>query len=199
LSPKALIVFAHPGERSLSHHFVQTANEELVRSNYEVDLLDLYKIGFNPVMSGSERASYYSERPDHLPHSKQLASAVVLVLVFPTWWFGMPAILKGWFDRVFAPGIAFDHADDFGPIKSRLTNLREIIVVTTLGSPWWVDCLLMFRPVRRILKRAVFSLCAPQARFRMLSFYSAEKADARRVGKFAERLRAHCRELTSQF
>jgi NAD(P)H dehydrogenase (quinone) len=193
LSPTALIVLAHPGERSLSHHLVQIAFDELAKSNHEVDLLDLYKIGFDPVMGGSERANYYSERPDHLPQSEQLANAAVLVLVFPTWWFGMPAILKGWTDRVFAPGIAFDHADDFGPIKPRLTSLRQVIVATTLGSPWWVDWLLMFRPVRRILKRAIFGLCAPQARFRMISFYAAENADARRIENFSERLRALCK------
>lgn len=96
----------------------------------------------------------------------------------------MPAILKGWIDRVFAPGIAFDHASDFGPIKPRLTNLKQVLVITTLGSPAWIDWLVMRRPVRRILKTAIFGLCAPQAKFAMLSRYAAENPDPVRIKAF---------------
>ena len=116
------------------------------------------------------------------------AESETLVLVFPTWWFGMPAILKGWIDRVFAPGIAFDHASDFGPIKPRLTNLKKVVVITTLGSPAWIDWLIMRRPVRGILKTAVFGLCAPQAKFRMLSFYQAEHPSGFRIEHFRKRI-----------
>jgi NAD(P)H dehydrogenase (quinone) len=123
-------------------------------------------------------------------HAADLASAKTLVLVFPTWWFAMPAMLKGWIDRVFAPQIAFDHADDFGPIKPRLTGLDTVLVVTTLGSPWWVDWFVMRRPVRRVLKTAVFGLCATQAAFKMMSFYSAEKPSAGRIEKFRAQLGA---------
>lgn len=193
MSKRALIVLAHPGQRSLSRHFAEIACEELAKSGFDLDFLDLCKTDFDPVMSAVERSNYYSESPERLEDCGRLASAEVLVMVFPTWWFGMPAILKGWIDRVFAPTIAFDHADDFGPIKPRLTSLRHVIIVTTLGSPWWVDWFVMFRPVRRILKRAVFALCAPNARFQMLSLYAAENKDQDRVHRFSERTRKACR------
>jgi NAD(P)H dehydrogenase (quinone) len=193
LNTKALVVLAHPGERSLSRHFAEVALEELAKAGHDVKLLDLCKSAFDPVMGGVERTNYYSDRPDHPKETEQLAGAEFMVLAFPTWWFGMPAILKGWIDRVFAPAIAFDHADKFGRIKPRLTKLRHVVIVTTLGSPWWVDWLVMFRPVRRTLKRAVFGLCAPKATFQMISFYAAENADARRVEDFSERLRDLCR------
>ena len=77
------------------------------------------------------------------------------MLLFPTWWFGFPAMLKGWFDRVWGPGIAYDHASDLGPIKPRLNNLKKVLVVTTLGSPWWVDRLVMWQPVKRVMKMAL--------------------------------------------
>jgi NAD(P)H dehydrogenase (quinone) len=193
LSRKALIVLAHPSEQSLSRHFAQAAFDELKEAGYEVDLLDLCKIGFDPVLSRSERARYYSDTPDQPAHVAELSNANVLLFIFPTWWFGMPAVLKGWVDRVFAPGIAFDHAEDFGPINPRLTALQHVIVITTLGSPWWVDWLVMFRPVRRTLKRAVFGLCAPNARFQMLAFYRAEIATEKRVQRFCERVRRACK------
>jgi NAD(P)H dehydrogenase (quinone) len=192
LSEKALIVLAHPGERSLSRLFAQDAFEALSAAGYEAEILDLYTLGFDPALSQSERALYYSANPEIPADSDKLSGTAVLVLVFPTWWFGMPAMLKGWVDRVFAPGVAFDHAGDLGPIRPRLVKLRHAIVVTTLGSPWWVDVFVMFRPVRRILKRAVFGLCAPQSSFKMLSFYAAEKPDSKRIKTFSARVRQAC-------
>ena len=96
----------------------------------------------------------------------------------------MPAILKGWLDRVFAPGVAFDHASNFGPIKPRLTKLKKVVVITTLGAPAWIDWLVMRRPVRRILKTAVFGLCAPHAKFVMLSLYAAENPGPKQIESF---------------
>jgi NAD(P)H dehydrogenase (quinone) len=195
LSGKALVVLAHPAERSLSRHFAEAAFEGLAKAGYDVQLLDLCSSGFDPVMGDLERARYYSQSPNRPKDAELLANASALVLVFPTWWFGMPAILTGWIDRIFAPGVAFDHADDFGPIKPRLDNLRNVIVVTTLGSPWWVDWLVMYRPVRRVLKRAVFGLCAPRAQFRMLSLYAAETVTTERLRRFTGQVHLSCRLL----
>lgn len=193
MSGKALIVLAHPAETSLSRQFAQAALESLSAKGQEAKLLDLYADGFDPVLTREERATYYRFPPQTGridAHAALLTEAEILVLVFPTWWFGMPAILKGWIDRIFAPGIAFDHAQDFGPIKPRLTNLKKIVVITTLGSPSWIDWLVMRRPVRRILKTAVFGLCAPKARFTMLSLYKAESVDAALLESFMRRIRS---------
>jgi NAD(P)H dehydrogenase (quinone) len=193
VSGNALIVLAHPAERSLSHLFAQTAREALTASGYETDLLDLYAEGFDPVLNSGERAAYYATSADIsgiAVNAARLVETETLVLLFPTWWFGMPAILKGWIDRVFAPGVAFDHAIEFGPIKPRLTNLKKVVVITTLGSPAWIDWLVMRSPVRRILKTAVFGLCAPQAKFVMLSLYAAENPKLKRIESFKARIKA---------
>ena len=98
----------------------------------------------------------------------------------------MPAILKGWFDRVWAPKFAFEHGT---PIKPLLSGLKSCLVVTTLGSPWWIDRLVMRRPLKRVLKTGLVYACAPQARFHMLSFHAAENADPARVENFVGRMR----------
>ena len=121
---------------------------------------------------------------------RQLQAAQSLVLVFPTWWFGFPAILKGWFDRVWAPGHAYQHAADLGAITPGLLQLQEVRVVTTLGSPWWVDLFVLRRPVRRVLKLALLGACTRGCSFRMLSFYRSEKADRARVDAFVRKIRA---------
>ena len=191
MAEKALIVLAHPAQQSLSRLFADDAKVALEAAGLDVTLVDLYASDFDPSLTRSERADYYGQTPDIsaiASHAALLTSVTTLVLVFPTWWFGLPAILKGWLDRVCAPGIAFDHANDFGPIKPRLTNLRRVVVITTLGSPAWIDWLTMRRPVRRILKSAVFGLCAPQARFSMLSLYRAKKIPQAAVAKFSAKI-----------
>ncbi|MDR7222118.1 NAD(P)H-dependent oxidoreductase [Aminobacter aminovorans] len=193
-----LVVLSHPLPESLNRHFADTAIAELSRAGHKVELLDLYRIDFDPRLTPAERGSYYGERFDAAAleaHAQALREAEVLVLVFPTWWFGLPAMLKGWVDRVFAPGIAFDHANDFGPITPLLGKLRHVVAITTLGSPWWIDRLIMHRPVRRILKWGVFKACAPKARFAMLSFYAAEKPQPKRVMRFADEIRRRLRDI----
>lgn len=190
---KALVVLAHPGAQSLSRLFAEEAISALKARGADAEWIDLYADGFAPALTAEERAAYYGSQPmlDSITsHAQLLAEAETLVLAFPTWWFGMPAILKGWIDRVFAPGVAFSHAADFGPIKPKLTNLKAVLVITTLGSPSWIDWLVMRRPVRRILKIAVFGLCAPQARFRMLSLYKAESVSPQRLDSFLRKIRA---------
>lgn len=193
-----LVVLSHPLPESLNRLFADAAIEELTAAGHKVTLLDLYASGFDPRLSAAERGSYYGERFDAgalMSHAAALREAEVLVLVFPTWWFGLPAVLKGWVDRVFSPGIAFDHGTDFGPIRPLLYRLRHVVAVTTLGSPWWVDRLVMRRPVRRILKWGVFKACAPKASFAMLSFHAAEKPQPARVMRFADAIRRQMRKI----
>jgi putative NADPH-quinone reductase len=188
---KCLVVVAHPIADSLCHSLARSAIQALTEGGHEVLVEDLYQTEFSPSLTVSERQSYYHSSFDSSAVQAQvqrLLCAEALVLVFPTWWFGFPAILKGWFDRVWAPGIAYDHATDLGPIKPRLHNLRRAIAITSLGSPWWVDRLLLWQPVKRVLKTALFGTCAPACEFEMLSLYKAEHLSAKEVAAFCSRI-----------
>lgn len=187
MSADTLVILAHPGENSLSRLFAGDIIKSVESTGRSVRFVDLYAENFDPALTRAERLGYYTDTPvlaSISDHAEALVAARTLVLVFPTWWFGMPAILKGWIDRVFAPQVAFDHAKNFGPIRPGLATLENVLVITTLGAPWWIDWFIMRRPVRRVLKTAVFGLCAPQAKFRMLSLYSAENPGTERVNKF---------------
>ena len=188
---KCLVVIAHPDSDSLCHALAHAAVTALTAAGHEVDIEDLCTSGFSPALTLAERRSYYGEAFDARAVSaeiERLRAAEALVLVFPTWWFGFPAVLKGWFDRVWAPGVAYDHANDLGPITPRLHNLRRALALTSLGSPWWVDRLVMWQPVRRILRTAILGTCAPNCRLEMLSFYNAEKLTAPLVEAFRSRV-----------
>jgi NAD(P)H dehydrogenase (quinone) len=163
----------------------------LKAAGHEVTSEDLYAQTFPPALSAAERAGYYEALYDASAvqvQAQRLRDAEGLVLCFPTWWFGFPAILKGWFDRVWAPGVAYDHASDLGAIEPRLPKLKRVMVITSLGSPWWVDTFLMRQPVKRILKTAILGTCAPQAQFEMLSIYSSEKLASEKVAAFQTKI-----------
>ena len=188
---RCLIVTAHPLANSLCQTLASTASDALRERGHEIELEDLYAQQFPPALSAAERGGYYLNSYDTASveaQAQRLRGAEALVLCFPTWWFGFPAILKGWFDRVWAPSVAYDHASDLGAIKPRLTQLKKVMVITSLGSPWWVDQFIMRQPVKRILKTAILGTCAPQAKFEMLSIYSSEKLHQEKVTAFQNKI-----------
>jgi putative NADPH-quinone reductase len=194
-----LAVTAHPLKNSLCGLFSETVTGSLTNMGHAVQSENLYVNRFDPVLSMDERMTYYRESYDSSKVSaemERLVNSDALVLIFPTWWFGFPAILKGWFDRVWAPTVAYDHADDFGPIKPRLNNLKKAFIVTTLGAPWWVDHIILRRPVKRTLRFALLGACARQCKLKFLSFYKCESVDSVRKNKQIRKIES---ELTKFF
>ena len=190
-SLNCLVVIAHPLEDSLCHYLAGEVINHLTAKGYVITVKDLYKENFNPVLSATERAGYYSEQFDARQLEEdiiQLQEAESLVLLFPTWWFSFPAILKGWFDRVWAPGYAYNHAPDLGTILPCLTGLKEVKVITTLGASWWVDYFIVRRPVKRISKTALLGACTTNCTFQMLSLYKCENITQSNVAAFIKKM-----------
>ncbi|MFB2552640.1 NAD(P)H-dependent oxidoreductase [Ensifer soli] len=189
---RVLIVLAHPLAGSFAAAVAATLEEGLVASGHAVDRLDLYAEDFDPRLTSAERAGYFDTPYDHSGVEAMVArlrAADALFLVFPQWWFNLPAILKGYVDRVFVPGVAFDHDTAGGRIVPRLSNIRHLWVFTTTGSPWWVVHLYMGNPVRRLLKRGIGAFCAPKLDFRMLTLHDMDRADAARRAAHLEKVR----------
>jgi putative NADPH-quinone reductase len=186
-----LVVTAHPQEESLCATLANYLVGVLADRGHEVVLENLYANHFDPVLSRQEREKYYSTSYDTSAVAEEvnrLKKADALALVFPTWWFGFPAILKGWFDRVWAPTIAYDHASDFGPIRPKLSRLKQTIVITTLGAPWWVDYFILWRPVKRVIRFALLGACAKRSKLTYLSFYKCERLDKAKIESFKAKL-----------
>jgi putative NADPH-quinone reductase len=192
---RCLIVTAHPLPRSLTARLATTLEAQARAAGWQVTRRDLYD-GFDPVLTAEERAGYYATPAATLAEEKQeLTQAQVLILVFPTWWFGFPAILKGWVDRVWTPGVAFDHSHGFGPMLPRLDGLHEVLAVTTMGVPAWIDWLVLRQPVRRILRYAILKPCAPNARLTWRVLHSAETVAEPRIAALETRLAADLTRL----
>jgi NAD(P)H dehydrogenase (quinone) len=193
---RCLLVFAHPLTDSLNARLAASVQAQAQAAGWEVTCRDLCAQGFDPRLTAEEREGYYATPAATLEADKQeLAAAQVLILVFPTWWFGFPAILKGWFDRVWAPGLAYDHAPGFGPMLPRLTQLQEVLAVTTMGAPGWVDWLVLRQPLRRILRLSILKPCAPKARLTWRALYQAEVLAEPRIARLEARLGADIKRL----
>jgi NAD(P)H dehydrogenase (quinone) len=164
---RALVVYCHPQPESFNAAVRDRVLAGLAQGGHEARVLDLYAMGFDPVLSPQGRADYHTpgrneaEVADHL---EALRWCEALVFVYPTWWYGPPAMLKGWLDRVWIPHATFEMPKPNQPIGRVLTNIRVVAAVSTLGSPWWWWKLGMGEPGRRILLRGLSVLCSPRCK-----------------------------------
>lgn len=188
---KCLVVTTHPLNASLCKQLTEYAASQLTKMGHEVTIEDLYAENFNPALTSKERESYYNDRYDSSDisgHVTKLVNAEALVLLFPTWWFGYPAMLKGWFDRVWGPGIAYQNSNNCGSIKPHLTHLKRVLVITTLGSPWWIDRLVMRQPVKRLTKLALLNACTKKSKLQFLSLYNSEALTEHKIKQFKTKI-----------
>lgn len=173
---RVLVLYAHPDPDSFGAALHGAVVDTLVAAGHEVDDCDLYAEGFNPVLSREERIGYHDLANNQAPvadYVARLQQAEALVLSYPVWNFGFPAILKGFFDRVFLPGVSFRMAN--GKVRPALWNIRKLAAVATYGGARY-RAFMMGDPPRRIVKRVVRAVCHPSARPLYLTHYDMNRA-----------------------
>lgn len=189
---RLLFIHAHPVPESFNRALCDCAVATARERGHEVRLIDLHAEGFNPVMSAEERRRYHDDAPppeDVAPHIDALRWAEGLIFVYPTWWYSQPAILKGWMDRVWRPGVTFTVPAKDAPMRPALTNVRLIGVITTFGSPWWFWTLLMGAPGRRIILRGLRFCTARRTRSFWLGLHEMDTQTDSARRRYLERVR----------
>lgn len=184
-----LVLFAHPDPASYQAALHDVVVRTLRRSGHRVDDCDLYAEGFRPVLTYEERRKYNDPDADHpevAGHVRRLKSAEGLVFVYPTWFHGMPAILKGYMDRVWLPGIAFDMVD--GKPRSRLRHIERFAVVTTYGAPRSLNEARLGDPNRQAVMGGVAGLASKTARKVWLAQYGLDSIGAAARERFLTRV-----------
>ncbi|KAA2236505.1 NAD(P)H-dependent oxidoreductase [Salinarimonas soli] len=185
---RILVLYAHPDPESYVAALLRASLEALARAGHEADLCDLYADGFDPVLSLGERRSYHAvpeNRRGVEDYVRRLERAEGLLLVHPVWNFGYPAILKGFLDRVFLPGVSF--RIEAGTVVPNLTHLRLLGAVTTYGAPRW-RAMLVGDPPRRVTGRMLRVLAAPRARFVYLAHYDMNRSTPDSRARFLARV-----------
>ncbi len=187
---RVLVIFAHPVETSFAAALRDAVVGRLRDGGHSVDLLDLYAEGFDPVLSRAERMGYHdtaTNRASVADHVARLMAAEGLALVSPIWNFGHPAILKGFFDRVFLPGVTFTL--EGGKVVPGPAALRKLVAIHTYGAPRW-KAWLAGDPPRRVVVRILGGLLARRRRTRYLALYDMNNATAARRAAFLDQVAA---------
>ncbi|WP_108663421.1 NAD(P)H-dependent oxidoreductase [Acuticoccus kandeliae] len=189
---RALVVYCHPNPDSFSAHIRDVIVTTLVESGHEAQVIDLYDEAFDPVMGLDERLGYHTPVENEIPVAEHLARirwCEGVIFIYPTWWFGLPAMLKGWLDRVLIPHATFTMPTESRPMQRQLTNIRTVAVFTTCGAPWW-QSKLIGEPGRRTLLRGFRAICNPICRTHYAALYkidsSSQDRRTRHVGKVRE-------------
>lgn len=191
---RVLVVFSHPCSESYNAAVKDKVVETLDGSGHELRLIDLYQDDFQPAMSAEERRGYHDEGSNISPVSTYVDAinwCEMLVFVYPTWWFGLPAMLKGWLDRVWLPHVTFEMPSETSGMKPKMQHIKKIAVVTTCGATWWISKL-MGEPGRKTIMRGMRALCAPRCKTLYLAHYkmdtSTPESRARYLAKIRQRL-----------
>lgn len=193
-SPLALVIHAHPDPESFNRHLADIVASELTR-RYDVEFVDLYALGFDPVMSADEWRRYRdgraSDRALVAAHGDLVSRASALVFVFPTWWGSLPAILRGWLEQVLRPGVAFEYREG-GGIVPALTGVDLVAGVTTYGSPRW-RMTLVGDGGRRMLLRALRMNAGRRVTTKWMGLHDIDTSTEAERRRFAARVRREAR------
>lgn len=195
---KALVVHCHPDPSSFSAALFRAVRDALGRGGHEVRTIELYAERFEPVLSLDEHRAYLPDRSfverRVQSHVDALRWAEHLVFVHPTWIYGPPAMLKGWLERVWLPGVAFLPPPRRGSMaQPGLHNIRRLTVVTTGGAPWWW-LKLIGDPHRKLFTRGLRALFAPGCRTTWLQLHDMNNVTRAECAAFLERVSSRLEE-----
>lgn len=171
---RALLVHCHPRPESFTAAVRDVVAERLDAAGAETRVIDLYARRYDPRLSAAEHEAYMdglAEGSDVARDCRDLQWCDTLVFTYPTWWYGTPAMLKGWIDRTLVPGVAFHMlGPDSRDIRPGLTHIRRLGAFTTCGATrlltLWVGA-----PGKRTVLRGVGLVCHPRARKAFAAHY----------------------------
>ncbi len=185
---RVLVLHAHPVAESFNGALHRLIVERLRANGHDVDDCDLYAEAFDPLLTRDERMAYHDTAINCAPvraHVERIRAADALILCYPVWNYGFPAILKGYLDRVFLPGVSFELRD--GKVRPNLHNIRTVVTVTSYGGSRF-RAMLVGDPPRKMVTRVLRLLVRPGARVRYLAHYKMNLSTDVTRSRFMQRV-----------
>ena len=194
-----LIVYCHPNPESLSGALYAAAVQAVRARGYAMRCIDLYAENFQPVLTREERAAYLSNpaliEARVQPHVDALKWAEHLVFIFPIWFYGPPAMLKGWLERVWLPGVAFLPPPRKGSLAlPGLRQINRLTVITHGGSPWWW-LKLIGDPARRLFARGLRAIMARNCKTTWLQLHNMNNVSRAECETFIARVQTRLKAM----
>ncbi|MEM8630092.1 MAG: NAD(P)H-dependent oxidoreductase [Pseudomonadota bacterium] len=203
---RALVVYCHPRHGSFTEAVRDVVVDRLTKAGAEVRVADLYAEGFQPALTAADHEGYADVPANRQPvkaEAEDVCWCDTLIFVYPTWWYGLPAMLKGWLDRVLLPDVAFFLPDaENSNIRPGLTHITRLGVFTTGGASWWLTQL-VGAPGKRTLLRGVGLLCHRRCRKAFVMHYlmdtSTPATRARHLQRVARKMDRFLRRPKARF
>jgi len=156
---KCLVVYSHPNPKSFSHAILETVTETLKARGHETAIRDLYYLSFDPVLKAGDFEAIQSGRmPADIKAEQELITwADTLIIIHPIWWTGLPAMIKGYIDRVFCYGFAYSF-----DAKGLVPHLKgkKVLIINTQGTPKAAyDASGMFEAMKMTSDAGIYKFC----------------------------------------
>ncbi len=195
---KALVIHCHPDAASFTAAVRDRVLDHLEKAGAEIRVMDLYAQGFDPLLSQAEWRGYLDAPANRTPvedHVAALEWCDTLIFTYPTWWYGLPAMLKGWLDRVLLPEVAFLMPDGQSKnIRPGLTQITRLGAFTTCGASRWLTAV-VGAPGKRTILRGVGFLCAPHRRSAFAAHYKMDSSTPRSRKRHLKRVDRQMKRL----
>ncbi|HTE31668.1 MAG TPA: NAD(P)H-dependent oxidoreductase [Chryseolinea sp.] len=157
---KVVVVFNHPYDGSYCNAILQSVIAGIRKGNHEVDVIHLDKDGFNPVMTAEDLKAYKCQNsidPKVLEYKSRIDQADHLIFIFPIWWELMPALTKGFIDKVIFPGVAYEYGNKNHTRMNPLwIKIKGITMITTMNSPGILYWGVFGNAIQRAVMRGTF-------------------------------------------
>ncbi|MGO4185257.1 NAD(P)H-dependent oxidoreductase [Paenibacillus sp. MCAF9] len=166
---KVLIIFDHPytatasenipHQRSFSAALLGSVTKGLHTGGHQIDLIDLHADEFNPVMSAKELAAWRQKKtldPLVNDYQQRMFESDHIIFIFPIWWESMPAMTKGFLDKVFSKGIIYEEPKPSRPFVNKLNKLKGVSLLTVMATPGFIYRWIFGNPITKIIFRGTF-------------------------------------------
>ena len=162
------VILAHPQQGSFNHAIAETVIQTLELNGYEVVFHDLYAERFDPLLPGGEIPAAAALPAPIQQHCREVSQAQGLIIIHPNWWGQPPAVLKGWVDRIFRPGVAYNflEGDKGEGVPIGLLTAKAALVFNTSNTPPQREAAVFGDPLETIWKNCIFGLCGVNRFFR---------------------------------
>lgn len=184
---KYLIIYAHPNHEGHNGYFLETFTKKLKQESLSFEIIDLYAEKYEASLKADElySAGKRNISKENKIIQEKIKNSTHLLFIYPTWWQNMPAILKGFFDRVFTSGFAFryENALPLGLLKN-----KKAALFTTTGGPSIYEKLLIQTPSLKLAGKHILSFCGIKNRGFMLCSANNLEKNKKEIEKIADKI-----------
>ena len=195
---KTLVIYAHPPTKGFCSYILNRVKKELSERKESFEVIDLYEINYQPVLKEEELYTAGNDKvsEENKKFQKKIKQAEKLIFIYPVWWASMPAVLKGFLDRVLTPGFAYNFEKQglISAFPNKLLDDKEALVFQTLGGPRWAY-FLTGNPPKRVIK--LFTLWFAGISTKVIQIFNANKLTEKRKESLENIVQVNLKRFTN--